>query len=110
MAKQIKFSFEGKDYTLEFTRDTIRQMERQGFVIDEVDRKPMTMIPQLFAGAFKAHHKFTEQDTIDRIYALMPDKEKLMKTLGEMYNEPMKSLMVEPDSKSGKNVSWEVEG
>ena len=32
MAKQIIFSYEGKDYTLEYTRRTIQQMERKGLL------------------------------------------------------------------------------
>jgi hypothetical protein len=109
MAKQIKFTYDGVDYTLEFTRATIQQMENEGFVIDDVDRKPMTMIPKLFAGAFREHHRFTKQETISAIYDAMPNKEKLLKTLGEMYNEPMLSLIDEPE-KSSKNVNWEVDG
>ena len=32
MAKQIIFSYEGKDYTLEYTRRTIQQMEAEGLL------------------------------------------------------------------------------
>jgi len=110
MAKQIKFTYFGKEYTLEYTRDSIRQMENEGFDISEVDKKPMNVIPQLFAGAFKAHHRSTKRSTIDDIYHNMPDKQKLMKTLGEMYQEPIKdTLMNEPDEDDVKNVKWEVE-
>ena len=31
MAKQIKFSYKDKEYTLEFTRKTVSQMEDEGF-------------------------------------------------------------------------------
>ena len=36
MAKQIRFEFEGTDYTLEFTRNSIRQMESKGFKINDI--------------------------------------------------------------------------
>lgn len=32
MAKQIVFTYEDKEYTLEFTRRTVKQMEDEGFV------------------------------------------------------------------------------
>jgi hypothetical protein len=50
MAKQITFEFEGKNYTLEFTRKSIETMERQGFVIGDIVDKPMLTLPALFAG------------------------------------------------------------
>lgn len=106
MAKQITFTFEDKEYTLEFTRRTVKQMEDEGFVAQEIDSRPMTLLPALFVGAFKAHHRFVKQETIDKIYAAMPNKEDLIGKLAEMYNEPIIALMEEPDNKAGKNVEW----
>ena len=75
MAKQIIFTYEGKDYTLEYTRRTVQQMEAEGFVGEDVEKRPMTLLPALFAGAFKAHHRFVKQEVIDKIFAAMPDAE-----------------------------------
>ena len=105
MAKQIIFTYDGKDYTLEYTRRTIKQMEDEGFVARNIDDKPMTLLPALFAGAFTAHHRFVKQDVIDEIYAHMPNKDKLIEKLAEMYNEPIISLMEEPED-TAKNVDW----
>ena len=108
MAKQIVFTYEDKEYTLEFTRRTVKQMEDEGFVAQDIDRKPMTLLPALFAGAFKAHHRFVKQDVIDKIYAGMPHKDEQIGKLAEMYNDPIVTLMEEPDEKAVKNVSWEA--
>jgi len=108
MAKQMTFTYDGKEYTLEFTRRTVKQMEDEGFVAQDIDRKPMTLLPALFAGAFKAHHRFVKQDVIDEIYKGMPRKEELVGKLAEMYNDPIAALMEEPDEKSVKNVEWET--
>lgn len=105
MAKQIIFSHDGKEYTLEFTRRTIKQMEDEGFVARNIDDRPMTLLPALFAGAFKAHHRFVKQELIDEIYSHMPNKEDLIGKLAEMYNEPIQSLMEEPED-TAKNVEW----
>ena len=105
MAKQIVFSYEGKEYTLEYTRRTIKQMEDEGFVARNIDDRPMTLLPALFAGAFKAHHRFVKPEVIDEIYLNMPHKDKLIEKLAEMYNEPIMSLMQEPDD-TAKNVDW----
>lgn len=105
MSKQLNFSYEGKDYTLEFTRRTVSEMEKKGFVATEINDKPMTTLPALFAGAFLAHHRFVKQDVIDAIYAKLTKKEDLIGKLAEMYNEPIMSLVEEPEDDSG-NVNW----
>ncbi|MBO5032394.1 MAG: DUF5055 domain-containing protein [Oscillospiraceae bacterium] len=105
MAKQIIFTYEGKEYTLEYTKRTIKQMEDEGFVARNIDDRPMTLLPALFAGAFKAHHRFVKQEVIDEIYANMPHKDQLIEKLAEMYNEPIMALMDEPED-SAKNVDW----
>ncbi len=104
--KQIIFTYGGKDYTLEYTRRTVQQMEAEGFVAEDVQRKPMTLLPALFAGAFKAHHRFIKPETVDKIYAGMPNKDTLINKLVEMYNEPLESLMDEPDEDQEGNVEW----
>ena len=105
MRKQLKFSYNGTEYTLEFTRRTVEQMEREGFVAEEVKTKPMTMLPTLFAGAFKAHHRFVKHDVIDEIFSKMTNKTDLIGRLVEMYNEPLVALVDEPAESSG-NVTW----
>lgn len=106
MNKQITFTYDGKEYKLEFTRRTIRQMEENGFNIQLIGEKPMTMLPDFFAGAFRANHKNVKREVIDEIYTNMPNKDKLIEKLVEMYNEPLSALMDEPDENSIKKVDW----
>ena len=105
MAKQLKFTFEGKEYVLEFTRRTVTEMEKRGFIAAEVEQKPMSTLPALFEGAFLAHHRFVKKDVIDNIFAHMTNKEDLIGKLAEMYNEPIMALVEEPEESEG-NVSW----
>jgi len=103
MAKQLTFTFEGKEYTLEFTRATVRQMESSGFIASDIETKPMTILPDLFRGAFLAHHRFEKASVIDAIYAQMTNKPALIEALAEMYNEPISTLLDEPET---GNVEW----
>ena len=48
MSKQLNFVYNGTEYTLEFTRKSVEQMEREGFVADDIHTKPMTTLPALF--------------------------------------------------------------
>lgn len=107
MAKRIKLSYEGKDYTLEFTRRTVEQMEHSGFIVGEVGDKPLTALPRLFAGAFLAHHKYTDKETINNIFARLTNKEKFIQKLAEMYSEPLEAMMDEPEESEG-NLTWEA--
>lgn len=103
MAKQLTFNFNGKDYTLEYTRTSVRQMENEGFVASDIDTKPMTVLPALFAGAFLAHHRFEKKAVIDEIYSKLSNKQLLIERLAEMYNEPISSLLDEPEE---GNLEW----
>lgn len=105
MSKQLKFEYKGTEYTLEFTRRTVEQMEQAGFIADDVKTKPMTMLPTLFAGAFKAHHRFVKPDVIDEIFSKMTNKGELIGRLAEMYNEPLMALIDDPDE-SSENLTW----
>ncbi len=105
MAKQLIFTYDGKDYTLEFTRRTVAEMEKKGFIASDITEKPMTTLPALFAGAFLAHHRFVKEDVINDIYSKLTKKEDLIGKLAEMYNEPILALVEEPEKAEG-NLDW----
>lgn len=105
MAKQLIFTFEDKEYTLEYTRRTVAEMEKKGFIASDITNKPMTTLPALFAGAFLAHHRFVKEDVINNIYTKLTKKEDLIGKLADMYNEPIMALVEEPEEDQG-NVNW----
>ena len=105
MVKTIKINYKGNDYTLEFTRRSIETMEKGGFVISDVENKPMSTLPALFAGAFLANHRFIKKELIDEIYEAIPDKSGFIGKLVEMYVEPLETLFDEPKESEG-NASW----
>lgn len=109
MAKTLNFEYKGKEYTLEYTRESIKQMEREGFVADDIVSKPMTTLPRLFAGAFKAHHKFdAKQKVIDEMFELFTNKGALLEKLAEMYHEPFEELMDDDNIDQGNAITWEA--
>lgn len=108
MAKTIQFTYEGTDYTLEFTRRTVKQMERNGFKVEDVFDKPMTLLPQFFEGAFLAHHRNVKSETVEAIYKRLPDKQSLIEKLVEMYNDTFNTLLDEPEDDS-KKVEWRAD-
>jgi hypothetical protein len=109
MAKQLNFEYKGKEYTLEYTRETVKQMEREGFVANDIITKPMNTLPKLFDGAFKAHHRYDiKQKEIDGIFELFKNKQALVEKLAEMYAEPMETLIDDESIDEGNAIAWDA--
>lgn len=100
---KIVLKHENKEYVLEYSRQSVKTMESQGFVLDEITSKPMTMIPLLFSGAFFKNCKGVKRSLVDDIYDAIGDKTALMQALMEMYAETLSTLT--DDSGEG-NVTW----
>ena len=106
-AKQLFLNYEGKRYTLEYNRNSVRQIERQGFKVNESESMPMNTVMALFNGAFIMHHRNIDPKTLDEIYDTVPNKQSLIEKLSEMYSEPMLALVSEPEDNEG-NTTWEA--
>ena len=59
--------FEGREFTLDYTRKTVVKAERAGLNVQAMDSQPMTMIYLMFWGAFQAHHPHMTQEQTDKI-------------------------------------------
>ena len=105
MNKQLKFTYQDKEYCLEFTRKSVETMERNGFIASDINDKPMTVLPALFKGAFLANHRFVKEDVVNEIFSKMTNKGELISKLSEMYNEPIMALVDEPEESEG-NLDW----
>ena len=104
MSKKLNFEYKGVHYRLEYTRTTVRTLENMGFDPNDVGSKLMTRLPQLFEGAFQAHHSTTKSSLIKEIYDSMPDKRGLFRCLRDMFNDPYDELLAEPDEKNA--IKW----
>lgn len=106
--KPITFTDDGKDYTLTYTRQSIKQIEKIGFDVNELTSKPVTMIPLLFHGAFLANHRGVTMDKTEAIFDKLPAKGKLISRLVELYNYPLSVLIGEDENEGDeKNGVWE---
>ena len=107
MNKKINFTYQGKEYTLEYNREAIAFIERQGFSVNELSSKPMLMLPLAFSGLFFKNHKNITQKTIDEIYDKFKDKGGLISTISEMLTETYNTLQADPDEDEG-NIDWKI--
>ena len=100
---KIKLTYDKKEYILEFNRQSVKTMESQGFVLEELTAKPMTMIPLLFNGAFIKNHRGIKRNLMDEIFEEIGDKTALMEALMEMYAETLSTLT---EGSGEGNATW----
>ncbi len=107
--KKIRVTYEDKDYTLEYPRATVQQMERGGFRLDALDDMPMTMVMLLVRGAFLANHPNMKAKKVEAFYYdFIRSKDEFVSRLAEMYSETRDVLFEEKDEDDAKNPNWEA--
>ena len=106
MAIEINFTYQGKKYTLGFSRSTIRQMEGAGFNINQIQNFPETYIPRLFAGSFLLHHRGVKQDEINTMFKKFTRKDELIDKLSKAYMEALDTLMDDPADDDPNAIQW----
>ena len=109
MNKKIEFSYEGKDYTLEYDRKAIKVMEANGLKINEIESQPFSMIEILWQGAFFKNHKNEKSEKIQEIYDNISNKSELNAGLISMFSETYTSLIGDSESTdNSKNIEWKM--
>lgn len=102
MAKTITVKYNNATYTLQFTRRTVSMMEKNGFKLDELSSKPVSISGDLFAGSFIARHSNVKRDVINKIYAAQEPKSKLIEKLIDMYMETIDFLKNDEINEDGE--------
>lgn len=114
MATQITVTYKDNDYVLEFSRSTAKQIEDQGFILDQISDKPATMIPLLVYGAFAMHNRGIKRSLVDEIYKNLANKagkdgeEGFILLLSEMYAESVSVLIGDDPVDEGNAATWKV--
>ena len=113
MATKITITYNKKSYDLEFSRNSVKQMEQQGFVLSQIGDKPMTMVPLLVHGAFMKNHKGIKPGLMDEIYEHITDKvgdgeNGFIHALVEMYAETLNTLTDNASVDEGNVATWKV--
>lgn len=113
MSTKITVTYKKQDYVLEYSRATAKQIEDQGFVLDQLTDKPATMIPLLVYGAFLKNNRGIKRSLVDEIYENIVGKigdgeDGFINVLGEMYAETVTSLMGDNTVDEGNAATWKV--
>ena len=114
MSTKITVTYKDKDYILEYSRSTAKQIEDNGFVLEQLTDKPATMIPLLVYGAFAKNNRGIKRTLVDEIYANLIKKvgddgeEGFINVLAEMYSETVSSLVGDENIDEGNAATWTV--
>ena len=113
MSTIITVTYDKKSYDLEYSRNSVKSMEQQGFVLDQIGDKPMTMVPLLVYGAFMKNHKGIKRSLVDEIYEHIADKigdgeNGFIQTLLEMYADTVNTLTENNSGDEGNVATWKV--
>ena len=110
--KPIVLTVDGREYTLEFSRESVRFAESRGFDLDDLARFPMTKTYEFFFYAFRMHHKGLPRDKTDQIIdegfgGVGGIPEGVLERLGKLYAEPFN--VHNDDGEDGKKLKVSVE-
>ena len=104
--KKIQFSVDGVDYTLMYTVQSLRKMERDGFDFTTIDKNVVNVGYDLFSGAFIAKHNYVPKEERDRLYELLVNEnengQNLIACLAEMLSDELNWVVNKPQG----NVTW----
>lgn len=110
MNKKIEFEENGEKYILEYNRESIELLEKQGFNVNEMTSKPMSMLPLAFQGLFYKNHRYVKKAFIDECFDRFSDKQKLIEIIAEMIVETYDSLTDDGSSNDKGNLDWKIIG
>lgn len=92
-------------YILEFSRNTVKRAERNGFKLSDVLDFPMHKTVELFYWALQMHQNGMSMDKAEVLFDEIGgmNQEGLIKRLFELYNEPFRALQDEENAeKNGR--------
>ena len=115
MSTKITVEYQQKEYTLEYSRNAVKQMEQNGFILEKIAEQPVNMIPLLVYGAFIKNHKGIKRALVDEIYDHIADKigdadgeNGFIQILLEMYAETINTLTDNTVVDEGNRAVWKV--
>lgn len=102
----LDFEYNGRDYSLAYTVDVVKRLDRSGLLAQIVKgERPLTMTEDLFIAAFEANHPTVSNNIRRKIFEEFSDSSddgSLLECLLEMLNEVREAM-----SPTG-NIKWRM--
>lgn len=107
---RLKENSTGKEYELDFSRESIKFAENRGFKLDELSVFPVTRIPEFFFYAFRKNHKNVARSQTDALLEGMGGMTNaLLERLIQLYNQAALTHLIATDEDAEKNSNVTVE-
>ena len=111
--KPIRITLNKTDevYELDFNREALYVMDREGFKLEDVSDYPATNIPKLFYYAFRKNHRKMTKAQTDRILReeLHGLTEAMLQRLSHLYLQAASDDNMQDEEDLGKNAAVTVE-
>lgn len=106
----IRDNEKGVEYTLQFNRESVLFTNNQGFRASDLTDNLEGMLPILFYGAFRMHHKDVARNKTNALLdELAPVSQDFVVRLLELYAEPRNALVNdEPTERKNSNLTVEL--
>lgn len=106
----IRDAEKGVEYTLQFNRESVLFTNNQGFRASDMTDNLEGMLPILFYGAFRMHHKEVARNKTNALLdELAPVSQDFVVRLLELYAEPRNALVNDNPDAERKNSNLTVE-
>ena len=105
---RIEFEYDGQAITLEYTADSLKKMETDGFDFSTIEKHIITAPAEIFCGAFIANHPGIPKKTRLKIYEELcaeteDGEQSLMDVIGSMLAEAVDEI-----TRPRGNVKWRI--
>ena len=106
----IRDAEKGVEYTLQFNRESALFTNNQGFRPSDMTDNLEGMLPILFYGAFRMHHKDVSRHRTNQLLEeLIPVSQEFLTRLVELYAEPRNALVNDNPTEERKNPNLTVD-
>lgn len=100
----------GEEYTLEFSRESVKFAEQRKFNLSELTNFPATNIPALWFYAFRKNHRDVAREKTDRLLENLGGLTAAeLERLVILYNQPVASLVItDPSERKNSKITVEL--
>lgn len=102
---KITLTYDNTNYDLEFTANSIKTMEKQGFDFVNMEKHPLSLGEDLFIGSFIAHHPTVPEKKRKEIFnSLAGSYQEITEALVKLVSVALEEI-TKPNT---GNTKWEI--
>ena len=104
---KIEFTRDNKDYVLEFTADSLKKMEKQGFNFGKIEERVISAMDELFCGLFIENHSDVPRKDRLEIFRELGEATDEGEGIEEVISVMLDEALEELRQHKG-NITWRV--